>query len=214
MARTLRPRLIVREQSGRGEWRSFWKQHQYSLAPWPPTASGMVLNRKKREPGQSETSQSNGSSAAAELSLPLWPAPRWSAALLREDQCVIFYKGPDLISAEHKSQFRSKRTPGNKAVLCQECLVFLFCCSYIFNNSWFSLSRILSGQTWYSSVKHSCKTYGTQKQAEQQEGRCNFWGLLASCRELLVRSSSSFMLMYFPVRFFEFITQQSDTFQS
>lgn len=61
-----------------------------------------------------------------------------------EDQCAIFYIGPDLISTEHKPQFWSKRTLGNKAVLCQECLVFLFC-SYFFNNSWFSLSRILGG---------------------------------------------------------------------
>lgn len=62
-----------------------------------------------------------------------------------EGQCAIFYIGPDLISVEHKSQFWSKRTPGNKAVLWQECLVFLFCCSYFFNNSWFSLSGILGG---------------------------------------------------------------------
>lgn len=117
-----------REWAGRAE--DFWKQHQFFLLPWPPAAGGMVLNSKNRELVQSETSQSNG-----------------VLQLCSEEgqRAIFFYIGPDPTSTEHKSQFWSKRTPGNKAIFMPEHLVFLFCFFYFFSNSWFSLSRILGG---------------------------------------------------------------------
>lgn len=116
--------------------------------PWLPAAGGMVLHSKKRGPVQRDQPKQLEPKQWEQRLDTAFPSsqPQGGLHLCSEKgQCAIFYVGPDLISAEHKSQLWSKRTPGNKAILWQECLVFLFCCSYFFNNSWFSLSRILGG---------------------------------------------------------------------
>lgn len=136
-------------ESGRGEWRSFWKQHWFFPMPWPPAAGGMVLHNKKRGPVQRDQPKQREPKQREQRLDTAFPSgqPQGGLQLCSEEgQCAIFYIGPDLISVEHKSQCWSKRTPGNKAVLWQECLVFLFCCSYFFINSCFSLSRILGSQ--------------------------------------------------------------------
>lgn len=92
--------VLPRALASRCRWHGAAQQEEGARSERPAKATG-----------------AKATGAAAGHSLPLWPAPRWSAALLRRGPVCHLFIGPDLISAEQKSQFWSKRTPANKAVL-------------------------------------------------------------------------------------------------
>lgn len=123
------------------------------ILPLAPASSCRWHSAQKEKPVQRDTAEAIGS--VAEHSLHLWPIPRRSSALLRRwPVCHLLHQAQiGLVqSTNHNTGLTGLQETKMHHFFMPELLLVLFWCSYFFNRTWFSLSKVLggsNGQTCY-----------------------------------------------------------------